>query len=153
MKSMILLSDDSPKELQAIVVERKKLRNNYELRVSALQDDLFLIHLQKKVWGKPVGGNLVIDCGTRGCWIAYTDESGYFVKRVLEPFFNGLYPYVARIYLNYIEIQKFLGAIKEAYQGSSVVTHVAYKRQLRSRKGEPKETHPTMGSWSGRRPT
>ena len=97
MKSMILLSDDSPKELQAIVVERKKLRNNYELRVSALQDDLFLIHLQKKVWGKPVGGNLVIDCGTRGCWIAYTDESGYFVKRVLEPFFNGLYPYVANL--------------------------------------------------------
>jgi len=140
LKSLILLSDESPEDLHRLVALRKQLKKSYELKVDSLQDDMFLVQIQKEVWGKPVRGHVIIDQGTRGCWIAYTDESGYFVKRVLEPFFNGLYPDVARVYFNYLQIQKFLETIKEAYRGSSVVTYVAYKRQPRAEKGQPKGT-------------
>jgi len=140
LKSLILLSDESPEDLHRLIALRKRLKRSYELKVNPLQAGLFLARIQKDVWGKQVSGQVIIDQGTRGCWIAYTDESGYFVKRVLEPFFNGLYPDVARVHFNYLQIQRFLESIKEAYRGSSVVTHVAYKRQPRAGKEQPKGT-------------
>jgi hypothetical protein len=87
------------------------------------------LRISKDVWGKQVKGQTIIDGATKGCWIAHTDESGYFVERVLEPLFNSLYPSVASVHFNYQQIQKFLEEIKEAYQGSSIVTAVSYKRQ------------------------
>jgi len=137
LKSSILLSDESPENLPELIRLRKRLKRIYELKVDPLQDDLFLVQIQKEVWGKSVSGHVIIDQGTRGSWIAYTDESGYFVRRVLEPLFNGLYPDVARVYFNYLQIQEFLKAIDEAYRGSSVVTYVAYKRQPRGEEEQP----------------
>jgi hypothetical protein len=139
LKSVILLSDESPKDLSALTVRRKRLKS-FDLKIEALADELYLLRIQKVIWGRSVSGHVILDRGTRGCWIAYTDENGYFVKRVLEPFLNGLYPDVARVYFNYLEIQKFLQAIKDTYQGSSIVTYVAYKRQSRLGTDRPKGT-------------
>jgi hypothetical protein len=139
LKSVILLSDESPKDLPSLSIGKKRLKT-FDLKVEAVSDDLYLLRLQKEIWGKSVSGYVIVDRGTRGCWIAYTDESGYFIKRVLEPFLNGLYPDVARVYFNYLEIQRFLQGIKDAYQGSSVVTYVAYKRQARAGKDRSRGT-------------
>ena len=140
LKSLILLSDRSPEDLHRLVSVRKKLRKNYTVEVEPLGNDLYHVDIEKHIWGKPANVGALIDAETRGCWIAYTDESGYFVRRILQPFIRGLYPYVARVYFNYAQIQTFLEAINKLYQGSSVVTHLAYKHQSRTGKGKPKGT-------------
>src|SRR6266581_5842944 len=129
LTSVILLSEDAPSQLNKIGAMSRELRRNYEIERNELGDNLYIVRLRKNVWGKPVSGHVVIDAGTKGCWIAYTDESGYFVKRVLEPFVDELYPFVARVYFHYSQVQKFLDAIKETYDTESIVTYVAYKRQ------------------------
>lgn len=141
LTSLILLSDDSPTGLEKMGAMSKELRRNYDIRLKELNDGLYLIRLRKSVWGKPVSGNVIIDTGTKGCWIAYTDESGYFVKRVLEPFADELYPFVGRVSFNYSQVQKFLDAIKDTYNTVDIVTYVAYKRQALTEKGQPKGTH------------
>lgn len=134
LKALILLSDHSPYDLHNLVSLKKQLKKNYDLKIDELQDDLFLLWIQKKVWGKLVSGYALIDRGIRGFWIVYTDESGYFVQIVLEYLFNKLYPYISRVYFNYLQIQRFLDTVKEAYHGSSVVTYIAFKKQLRTRR-------------------
>ena len=141
LKSMMLLSDESPEDLHGLVALKKRLRNNYELEVDPIGDNLFLAQVSKRVWGKLVTGHALIDTGTKGCWITYTDDSGYFVRRVLEPLFRGLYPNIARIHFNYLQIERFWTEIKKVYPGSSIVTHVAYKRQHRIAREEPRGTH------------
>lgn len=135
LKSMILLSDQSPEDLHRLLSLDKRVAKGYDIKVESLKDGLFLLRIKKEVWEKSVGGLVVVDTSLKGCWITYTDESGYFLERVLEPFFTALYPNVARVPFNYQQIQKFLGEIKDAYHGSSVVTAVSYKRQSLTGRG------------------
>src|SRR5207247_10709683 len=58
----------------------------------------------------------------------------------LEPFVDELYPFVARVYFHYSQVQKFLESIKETYDTENIVTYVAYKRQALTAKGQPKGT-------------
>ena len=138
LKSIILLSDQAPDKLNAMVAASKSLRR-FNLSVEPLRDDLVHVTVQKDVREKHVHGEMIIDTATKGYWIAYTDESGYFVGTVLEPLFDKLYPYVARVFVNYQQLKRFLREIKEAYADSTVdFTYLGYKRQLRGiKKGRP----------------
>ncbi len=139
LKSLILLSDQTPEELDAMVASSKKLTKKFDLHVEQLQDNMAHVTVQKDVRGKRIRGDVIIDSATKGYWIAYTDESGYFVGTVLESFFNELYPYVARVFFNYHQLKRFLKDIRETYSASTVdFTYLAYKRQLRGGKtGRP----------------
>jgi hypothetical protein len=132
LKSLILLSERTPDELSALMTSFRRLQRGFTVKLEPLRDDLVHIRVQKDVRGKPVGGDAIVDYSAKGYWVAYTDESGYFVGTVLEAFFNELYPYVARVYFNYHQLRKFLGEIKSTYSDSTVdSTYLAYKRQRR----------------------
>jgi len=135
LKSIILLSEQSPGDLRALFSCFRKLERNFRIEVEPLQDDLVHVTVRKDVRGKSVSGDAIIDNQSKGYWIVYTDESGYFVGTVLESFFNELYPYVARVYFNYHQLRSFLKEIREAYSGATVdFNYLAYKAKPRGGK-------------------
>jgi hypothetical protein len=142
LKSIILLSEQTPEDLHALVASFRKLERNFDVKVEPLRDSLVHITVRKDVRDRSVSGSAIIDNASKGYWIVYTDESGYFVGTVLEALFNELYPYVARVYFNYHQLRRFLKGIREAYSGSTVdFNYLAYKAQPRgSRKSHPPGT-------------
>ncbi len=142
LKSLILLSEQNPENLHALVASFKKLKKNFDVNVEPLRDSLVRVTVRKDVRGKFVSGSAIIDNESKGYWIVYTDESGYFVGTVLEPLFNELYPYVARVYFNYHQLRRFLKEIRQAYSGSTVdFNYLAYKARPRgSKKSRPPGT-------------
>jgi len=136
LKAIVLLSDLTPDKLEALYSGRKRLKKYYFLQYSLLSDGLSKLTLQKEIRGKTFSGEVILEPNSSGYWLAYTNEPGYFVRHVVEPFLNGLYPDVSRVYFNYKQILKFLQALEIEYKGSSVLTSIAIKRQAKSGVGQ-----------------
>jgi len=140
LKAIVVSTSLDPTAIESILGRRRKLKRAYRGQVLELESNLFNLSLQKGIRSKVARGQAIVDSSKEGLWILFTDEPNYYVKHVLSPFLNGLYPDVSRAYLNYRQILNFLAFLRETYTGSTVLTSIAVKRQKRSGNGGKKGT-------------
>jgi len=137
LKAVVVLSERSPDIMTSLALARKKIRKEYTVSSTTLEDGLYRLSLERDIRHETVSGQAIVEWDPTGYWIVYTDESSYFVAHVLEPFLNKLYPDVSRVYFNYRQILKFLRELEREYQGASVLTSIFVRRQRRA--GHQKE--------------
>jgi hypothetical protein len=147
LKALVLLSDFDASQLEAMVSDRKKLSKKYHIKMTAIDNELYLINFQRIIRKELVKGYALLDAEFDGAWILLTDEKSYFVTRVLEGMANGLYPDVSRLYLNYSQIRTLLREIEKIYQGHASVTFFVTKRKPRELRLEPIERKGTFLLW------
>lgn len=137
LKAIVVLSDEPPDIMSSLALVRKKIRRDYAVSINALEDGLYALHLVRRIRERKVSGHAIVEWNPSGYWILYTDASSYFVKHVLEPFLNKLYPVVSRTYFNYRQILSFLHQLEQEYEGASVLTSIFVRRQRKA--GQHKE--------------
>jgi len=132
LKALIVLSVLKPERLEELIQDKKKLSKDYkEITLTLLEQEFYKLHLKKEIRGEYFKVDALVDISNEGSWVIFTNEKRYFVKHVLEAFFDGLYPEVSRVYFNYSQIQRFLDIIRDAYRGQSILTHIAIRRKPR----------------------
>lgn len=129
LKAIILLSEMGIDDLKERVRKRQKLARIYKIKLTKLETGLYGLNLQRLVRRKIVRGYAILDVSQEGVWVAFCNETSYFVKRALERLFIALYPQISRLYLNYSKIHALLNMIKEAYQGQTTLTSFTIKRE------------------------
>jgi len=148
LKALIVLPDFNVSQLEDMVSDRKKLSKNYHIKMTAVDGDLYLLNFQRIIRKELVKGYALLDAKFDGSWILLTDERSYFVAHVLERMFNGLYPGVSRLYLNFSQIRVLLKEIEKIYQGRASVTFFVTKRKPRELElAEPLERKGTFMLW------
>lgn len=132
LKAIILLTDMEPEGLNRLVHDRKKLAKIYNIHLTKLQGNLYRLNVKRLLWKEHISGHALLDVSRKGVWVVFCNEKSYFVKRALGRLFTGLYPDVARLYVNYSQIHALLDEIKEAYKGQTTLTSFILKREARS---------------------
>ena len=111
------------------------LSKRYVLSLVKLEANLYRFSIQKKMpKEKVISGDVLIDIGP-SCWVIFTTESHYFIKRVLESLLSELYPRISRIYLNYSQILDLLRKVKDLYREESFLTYFAIGVERETKKG------------------
>ena len=128
LKTLILLTDLKVEDLPMILSRKEKLSQVYFTNVTALEEGLYRVSLQRSIGLRDVKREVIIDARYKGAWIALTNAESYFITHVLERFFEKLYPMVSRPYLNYSQLRLLLKIIKEAYRGKTTPTFFTIKR-------------------------
>ncbi|MDH5374856.1 MAG: hypothetical protein OEZ21_00700 [Candidatus Bathyarchaeota archaeon] len=129
LKALILLTDLEVEDLPKILSQEEKLSKSYFVNVAALGEELYRVSLQRTMGLREMRREVIIDAGHEGVWIVLTNAESYFVAHVLERFFNKLYPFVSRLYLNYSQMRLLLKMIREACQGKTTLTFFTIKRE------------------------
>lgn len=140
LKAIVVLSDGPPDVMSSLALARKKIRKDYTVSTTILEDGLYRLRLDRDIRHERVSGQAIVEWNPTGYWILYTDASSYFVTHVLEPFLNGLYPAVSRVYFNYRQILKFLDELELEYKGASVLTSIFVRRQRKAGKQKERGT-------------
>ena len=128
LKALMLLTDLKVEDLPSILSRRRKLSRVYNANVSALEEGLYRVSLQRTLGLRDVREEVIIDAGCEDAWIVLTNAGSYFVTHVLERFFEKLYPMVSRLYFNYSQLRTLLQKIREAYLGKATPTFFTIKR-------------------------
>jgi len=148
LKALVVFSDFDVSQLEDLVSDRKKLSKRYHIKMTAIDKGLYLLNFQRIIRRELVTGYALLDTRFDGSWILLTDEKSYFIAHVLERLFNGLYPDVSRLYLNFSQIRVLLREIEKTYQGHASVTFFVTKRKPRELKlEEPLERKGTFLLW------
>lgn len=58
-----------------------------------------------------------------------TTEKHYYLKHVIEPLLDSLYPYITRIYFNYGQLSRLIEIVKSKYRGKEIINYFAIKRE------------------------
>jgi hypothetical protein len=148
LKALVVVSDFKASQLEAMISGRKKLSKKYHVKMTVVDRDLYLLNFQRIIRQELVKGYALLDAKFDGSWILLTDEKSYFVAHVLERLFNGLYPDVSRLYLNFSQIRALLREIEKIYHGRASVTFFVTKRKPKELKlEEPLERKGTFLLW------
>ncbi len=91
-------------------------------------------------------GSALLDTSHEGAWILFTNEGSYFTAHVLERMFEGLYPDVSRLYMNYSQMNQLLNTIGNEYQGRITFTFFVTRREPRAR-SSPSELGAKRGTF------
>jgi len=131
LKALILFTKLNVEDLPRVVSRRQRVSRMYDVNVTALQENLYKVFLQKAIGFEVLKREVFIDAGYEGAWIVFTDAESYFVTHVLERFFNKLYPMISRLYLNYSQIRLLLQTIRESYRGRTTTTFFTLRGEKR----------------------
>lgn len=131
LKAVVFLSKISPESIETIVGRSNKLKN-FNINVTRLEPNLYRCFLKRFISEEEKSGYFLLDTSMEETWIVFTNYNVYFVSHVLESFFDKLYPFVSRVYFNYLEMKTFLDKIKETYRGTTTYTKFAIRRSRKA---------------------
>ncbi|MCW4048613.1 MAG: hypothetical protein NWE89_02645 [Candidatus Bathyarchaeota archaeon] len=127
MKAIVFHSKINPNDLEQILSRHSGLEG-FIFNIEKLEDTLFRISLSREIKGSYNHGILLLDFNESDSWVVYTNKGSYYVKHVVESFFDKLYPLISRIYFNINQMKKFVNVIKDEYEGRSTFTSFTIHR-------------------------
>lgn len=129
LKALILFTELEVEALEKMVASRKKLFRKYFVKISSIDNHLYLLQIRRIIRKQVKKGVALIDASREGAWVLFTNESSYFVAHVLERMFEGLYPEISRFYMNYSQMNKLLNFVERGYNGKKTVTFFVTRRE------------------------
>jgi len=144
LKALVLLTELKVSDLKSLILSRKKLSKKYFVKVSPIDTHLYLLQIRRIIRKQVKAGFALLDTSQKGTWILFTSEGSYFTAHVLERMFEGLYPEVSRLYMNYTQMKQLLKIIGKEYRGEIIVTFFVTKREPRT-----SSSHPGLGDKRG----
>jgi len=144
LKALVLLTELKVSNLKSMILSRKKLSKKYFVKVSPIDTHLYLLQIRRIIRKQVKAGFALLDTSQKGTWILFTSEGSYFTAHVLERMFEGLYPEVSRLYMNYTQMKQLLKVIGKEYRGEIIVTFFVTKREPRT-----SSSHPGLGDKRG----
>ena len=127
LKAVVFHTKINPDDLDKVLSRRSGLEGFF-YNIEKLEETLYRISLSREIKGSYNKGILLLDATEIDSWVVYTNKGSYYVKHVVESFFDKLYPLVSRIYFNINQMRKFVDVIKEEYKGRSTFTSFAIHR-------------------------